>query len=233
MTLSNVDLFQISLRFSRLFPDPAVFEDQIHIARRYLEANGLPREKSRLIHQATDEIVIVNDSGGPALASGTAKYQFEGKTILAEYMSNASLRLEYFDFGTGLTPDDHSRLWKRGRFAPLSFELREFKHQARTLNIPEVSGLYKILRERTSPNSLSTIELENVPGNLFNPVLSYLGDELRSAATSDGLEVEVYAAKDISASERVALEKRLARESTKNTVFIILNQSSRATQSST
>src|SRR5213596_2775827 len=97
------DFYQIVLRFPRLFPDPAVFEDPIHLANRYLMGNGIPREKADLVHQTTDEIVPVDDRGNPSTASGTAKYPFEGRTILAEYMTNANIHLDYADFGTGLT----------------------------------------------------------------------------------------------------------------------------------
>jgi len=40
------------------------------------------------------------------------------------------------------------------------------------------------------------------------------------------LEVEVYAARDLSASERSSLEKRLTRESTGSTVYVILSKPS-------
>src|SRR5439155_2309875 len=121
------DFYQIVLRFPRLFPDPAVFEDPIHLANRYLMGNGIPREKADLVHQTTDEIVPVDDRGNPSTASGTAKYLFEGRTIQAEYMINANIRLDYADFGTGLTPDDHSRLWTKGK---LRTEIRAPRVQA-------------------------------------------------------------------------------------------------------
>ncbi len=200
------DFYQIVLRFPRLFPDPAVFEDPIHLANRYLMGNGIPREKADLVHQTTDEIVPVDDRGNPSTASGTAKYPFEGRTILAEYMTNANIHLDYADFGTGLTPSDHSRLWTKGN------------------NIPDVSELYRILKERATPNTLSTIELDNVPERMFRAGLAYIQGKLRADAKADGLEVEVYAASDLSASEKAALERRLTRESSKSTIVVILSR---------
>src|SRR5947199_9800363 len=98
------DFYQIVLRFPRLFPDPAVFEDRIHLANRYLMGNGIPREKADLVHQTTDEIVHVDDPGNPSTASATAKYPFEGRQVLAEYVTNANIHLYHADCGTCLTP---------------------------------------------------------------------------------------------------------------------------------
>jgi hypothetical protein len=218
------DFYQIILRFPRLFPDPAVFEDPTHLANRYLLSNGLPREKSDLICQTTDDIVPLDGRGNPSTTSGTAKYPFEGRTILAEYMINANIRLDYADFGTGLNPNDHSKLWNNGKLGELRFELREFKHQSQTLNIPDVSELYKILKERATPNTLSTIELDKVPGQMFRAALAFIEGRLRADAKADGLEVEVYPARDLSASEKAALERRLTRESSNSTIFVILSR---------
>jgi hypothetical protein len=220
----KTDFYQLGLRFPRLFPDPELFEDSIRLSNRYLIANGLPREKSDLICQSTEEILPVDDRGKPSSTSGTAKFQFEGRMILAEYMSNANVPLSYADFGTGLGPDDHSRLWSRGRLGELRFEPREFKHQSHTLNIPDIMELYQILKEKASPSTLSTVELDNVPGQLFTPALAHIENRLRTAAKADGLEVEVYAARNLSASEKTALERRLTRESSKATIFVILSR---------
>lgn len=219
----TVDVYQITLRFSQLFPDPVVFENQQQLVNRYLVANGVSTERSRLIFQVTDEIVAVDDSGSPSTASGTAKYQFDGRTILAEYMTNASLQIEYADFGKGLSREDHMRLWDKGRVGELRFELREFKHKHWTLNIPEASELYTILKKQATPTTLSTIELDNVSEELFKVTLDYLTTTLRSAAEADGRELEIYAARNLRASEKAALEKRLTRSSNKSTVFVILS----------
>jgi hypothetical protein len=220
------DFFQVNLRFPRLFPDPAFFEDQIHLANRVFRESGISKDREDLVYQITDEIVPLDDRGKPAVTSGTAKYEFEGRTILAEYMNNAIVRVEYLDFGSGLSPNDHTKIWNRGRLGGLRFELREFKHHPQSLNMPEISEMYRILKERAAPKSLSTIELENIPGKMFSTAITFLGDKLRSAARVDDLEVEIYAAKDLSPSEKNALETRLGRQSGNSTVFVILNQKS-------
>src|SRR6266487_4488753 len=108
----RTDFYQITLRFPRLFPDPILFEDPVHLSNRYLQANGLSREQSDLICQSTEEILPVDDRGNPSSTSGTAKFPFERRMILAEYMSNANVRLDYTDFGTALAPSDHSRRFR-------------------------------------------------------------------------------------------------------------------------
>lgn len=220
----KIDFYDLVLRFPRLFPDPMLFEDSSHLVSRYLIENGVSKNEAGLVYQSTEEIHPVDDRGNPSATSGTAKYSFEGKVILAEYMSDANVALGYADFGTGLTPDDHSKFWSKGKLGNLRFGLREFKHQSRTVNLPEISELYELLREKAQPNTLSTVELDGVPGQLFKPVLRYLEDRLRSFAKVDGLEVEVYAAKELSRSERIALEKRLARQSGNSAVFVILSR---------
>lgn len=222
----KVDVYKIVLRFPRLFPDPLVFEDQNHLANRYLLANGVSSEGSRLIFQTTDEIVAVDDRGSPSTTGGTAKFQFEGRTILAEYMINASVQLSYADFGTGLSKENHERLWSKGKIGELRFEVKGFKHQRETLNIPEISELYTILKERATPSALSTIELDGVPGDLFTVTLAYAEGILRAAAEADGLELEIYAARNLRSSEKAALERRLTRPSGKSTVFVILSRPS-------
>jgi hypothetical protein len=197
-----------------------------------LEGNGLSKQESDLVYQSTDDIIPVDDMGNPSTASGVAKFPFEGKEILAEYMSNANIRLDYADFGTGLTPSDHSRLWTKGKLGELRFELREFKHQSETLSIPDVGELYKIFKERATPSTLGTVELDSVPGHAFRATLAYVDEKLRTSARADGLEIEIYAARDLSASEKTALERRLAQQSGKATVFVILSRDAgRITQS--
>jgi hypothetical protein len=220
----TANVYRLLLHFPRLFPDPALFEDPTHLANRYLTANGLPREKSDLVCQVTEDILPVDDRGASSLTSGTAKYPFEGRVILAEYMSKANVPLSYADFGTGLDPDDHSRLWTKGKLGELQFELRDFKHQSQSLNIPDIQELYKILKQGAEPNTLSTIELDSVPEIMFRPALALVVNTLRTATKADGLDVEVYAARDLSSSEKAALEKRLTRESSKATVFVILSR---------
>ncbi|HZY94538.1 MAG TPA: hypothetical protein VFE98_06715 [Candidatus Bathyarchaeia archaeon] len=220
----KVDNYRVTARFGRLFPDPAVFEAPEHMVRNYLIAAGLSKDKALLIHQSNDDPEPIDDLGKPAMASGTSRFRFAGRTILAEYMANASLQLDYVDFGTGLTAADHSNLWKKQKWGESSFELRNFLHSSQTVNIPDVSELYRILKNQATPTALSTIELPGVSENMFTAVSSYMDGQLGEHAAKDGLEVEVYSARTLTASEKAALEKRLTRESTKNTIYVILSK---------
>jgi hypothetical protein len=220
----KVDSYHIVLRFPRLFPDPVVFEDQKNLVRRYLSSNGVPVEKTQLIFQSTDEIAATDERGAPAATAGIAKYQFDGRTILAEYMSNANVKLDYIDFGTGLAPEEQSRLWSKGKIGDLRFELKDFKHNPQTLNVPDVSELYKILKEQATPSSLSTIELDGVPADSLLAVLEYVKARLKEWADADGLELEIYPARSLTSSEKAALQRRLTRESSESTVFVILSR---------
>ena len=211
-------------RFTRLFPDPAVFEDQEHLVERYLVQSGLPQEKTIYLYQKEDEISPIDDSGRGAVASGTASFRFQGKNILAEYMPNASLRLEYYDFGTGLSSEDHSTFWKKQRIGEMSFQVRDFTHETQTLNITNVSELYEIMKKQGQATNLSSIELGKMPEDTFRVTVAYLKSHLRKHAEQDALEVEVYAARDLSASEKSNLEKRLTREATSSTVYVILSR---------
>ncbi len=222
----KIDLYRVVARFARLFPDPAVFEDQDHLVERYLVQSGLPQERAPYLYQNQDEISPVDDSGKPAVASGTASFRFQGKSVMAEFMPNASVTLEYYDFGTGLTPEDHSRLWKKQRIGEMGFQIRDFVHETRTLNVTNISELYEIMKKQGQATSLSSIELAKMPEEALQVTVAYLKSQVRKSAGEDALEVEVYAAKDLSASERSSLEKRLTRESTGSTVYVILSKPS-------
>ncbi len=222
----KVDRYRVVARFARLFPDPAVFEDQDHLVERYLVQNGFPPEKASNIYQGDDEINPVDDSGKPAVASGTASFRFQGKNIIAEFMPNASLTLEYYDFGTGLSPEDHSRLWKKQRIGEMAFQMRDFAHETLTLSVTNVSELYEIMKKQSQTTSLSSIELAKMPDDALRITVAYLKSQLRKSAGEDAMEVEVYAAKDLSASEKSSLEKRLTKDSTGSTVYVILSKSS-------
>jgi hypothetical protein len=224
--VAKVDRYGVVARFARLFPDPAVFEDPNRLAERYLLQSGLPREKAFYIYQNEDEISPVDDSGKPAIASGTASFRFQGKNVMAEFMPNASVTIEYYDFGTGLSSDEHSRLWMRQRIGEMSFQVRDFKHEIRTLNLTNVPELYDIMKKQNQATSLSSIELAKMPEDIFRATVAYLKSQLRKSAEQDALEVEVYAARELSASEKSSLEKRLTRESTASTVYVILSKAS-------
>src|SRR5712692_26092 len=120
----KIDRYLVVARFARLFPDPAIFEDQDRLVERYIVQNGLPKEKAFYLYQPEDVVNTVDDSGKPAIASVTASFRFQGKNIMAEFMPNASLTLEYYDFGTGLSPEDHSKFWKKPRIGEMSIKLR-------------------------------------------------------------------------------------------------------------
>ena len=222
----KVDRYRVVARFARLFPDPVVFEDQNHLVERYLSQTGLPKEKTFYLYQPEDELNPVDDSGKPAVASGAASFRFQGKNIMAEFMPNASMTLEYYDFGTGLSPEDHLRLWKKQRIGEMSFQLRDFGHETQGLNLTNVPELYGMMKKQSQTTSLSSIELAKMPEDTFQVTVAYLKSQLRKSAEQDGLEVEVYAARDLSASEKSSLEKRLTRESTASTVYVILSKTS-------
>jgi hypothetical protein len=222
----KVDRYRVIARFARLFPDPAVFEDQNHLVERYLVQSGLPKEKAFYLYQPEDEVNPVDDSGKPAFASGAASFRFQGKNIMAEFMPNASLALEYYDFGTGLSSEDHSRLWKKQRIGEMSFQIRDFRHETQGLSLTNISELYEMMKKQSPTTSLSSIELGKMPEDTFRVTVAYLKSQLRKSAERDGLEVEVYAARELSASEKSSLEKRLTRESTGSTVYVILSKPS-------
>jgi hypothetical protein len=222
----KVDRYRVIARFARLFPDPAVFEDQNHLVERYLVQSGLPKEKAFYLYQPEAEVDPVDDSGKPAVASGAASFRFLGKNIMAEFMPNASLALEYYDFGTGLSSEDHSRLWKKQRIGEMSFQIRDFRHETQGLSLTNISELYEMMKKQSQTTSLSSIELGKMPEDTFRVTVAYLKSQLRKSAERDGLEVEVYAARELSASEKSSLEKRLTRESTGSTVYVILSKPS-------
>ncbi len=219
----KADSYQVVIRFARLFPDPTVFEDQEHLVRRLFSQSQLSDVKASYLQQHLGELIPVDDEGRPTVASGTAKYQFEGRTIMAEFMSNANLRIEYLDFGTGLSPDDHLKLWRSQRLGEMRFELREFDHQSQTLNIPDIPELYRLLKEKAASTTLSTVELSNVSDNVFEATVAFVEAQLRELASKDNMEVEVYAARNLSSSEKKSLEKRLTREPTRSTIYVILS----------
>lgn len=221
----KVDSYLITARFARLFPDPAVFDEPENSARRYLVRAGLSNDKASYIHQAADDVEPVDDLGRPATVSGSGRFRFGPRMITADYMTNASIRVDYVDFGSGLSPVDHANLWKKQKWGELNFELRNFQHSSQTINIPEINELYGLLKKQLPATALSTIELPGLSDKMFQLVTSYLRSRLGEYAVKDSLDMELYAARDLSASEKTGLEKRLTRESTKNTIYVILSKS--------
>ncbi len=58
---------------------------------------------------------------------------------------------------------------------------------------------------------------------MFTATVRYVEGRLKRLVGKDGGTVEVYAARELDTEENKVLEKRLARESTNSTVYIILS----------
>ena len=222
----EIHSYKIIIRFERLFADPEIFEDTGSLARRYLLSHGVPDDTASYLHQATIEAIPLDDSGKPSVVDGTAKYRFGGKRVRSEYMSGANLEFDYVDFGSGLSEEDHSRLWKKGRWGEMRFEMKGFHHQKVSVDLPDIIELYQMLRARADPTTLANVELPGLSDSLFRATVGYLEEQLKRLAEQEGGSVEVYAARNLSPEERLALEKRLARESTPYTIHVILSKTS-------
>ena len=220
----EVGLYRVRIRFERLFADPMIFEETQSLVRRYLLSSGVPRDKAVYLNQGAGEAVPVDDSGKPSAVAGAARYRFEGKRVRSEYMRAANLELDYVDFGSGLSEEDHAGLWKKGRWGEMTFEVKEFHHENVSVDLPEISELYQMLRVRADPTTLASVELPGLSDSLFRATVSYLEERLKRLAEQEGWSVEVYAAKNLTPEESLALEKRLGRESTPSTVHVILSK---------
>ena len=106
----------------------------------------------------------------------------------------------------------------------MSFQVRDFSHETQTLNITNVSELYEIMKKQGQATNLSSVELGKTLEDTFRVTVACVKSQLRKNAGQDGLEGEVYAARDLSASEKSNLEKRLTREATSSTVYVILSR---------
>ena len=220
----EVNIYRVKIRFQRLFADPEVFDEPSTVAKRYLALTGLFQNKSDFIQQVTEDAIPLDDSGKPSVASGEANYRYQGKSIRSEYMAGANLNLEYIDFGSGLSLQDHKSGWGRGRWGELNFELKELQQRRLNIELPEISELYKMLVARSEPTTMASIELGNIPGNLFQPTASFVETRLKDLALSGGASVEVYASRELAAREKAALEKRLTRELRDSSLLVILSR---------
>lgn len=220
----EVDVYSVRVSFDRLFADPAVFDDPARLAQKYLVSAGVPTERAAYFQQTTKEIVPVDDSGKPSVVAGTAKYRHQGRRVRSEYMTGANLKIAYVDFGSGLSPENHETLWKKGRWGEMKFEVKSFHHEKVMIELPDINELFQMLLVRADPTTFASLELANVPESLFQATFGYVEDRLRRLAASEGGTVEVYAARDLSPEERRVLEKRLARESTRSTVHVMLSK---------
>ncbi len=185
---------------------------------------GVPAQKAVCIYQSRDDVVPLDDAGKPSVAGGVARYTYEGKTLRSEYMQGANLVIDYVDFGSGLPPSEHTRIWEAGRWGSMTFETKEVQHHGAKTELPDVLELYQMLMARADPSTLATVELPNMGKSFFEASVRYLEDRLKQKSLEDGGSVEVYAARNLVAEERQALERRLARESTDNTVYVILSR---------
>ncbi len=217
-------LYRVRIRFEKLFADPTIFDEPSMLARRYLISTGLKPGEAASIYQTTKDVFPVDDRGNPSLALGTAKFSYQGKMLRSEYMSRANIDLDYVDFGSGHSPREHESLWRRGRWGDMKFEVAEFRHHPAKIELPDVGELYQMLRARADPSTLATVELPDLGKSLFEAAVRYVEDRLEQKSKEDGGSVEVYAARDLASEERRALERRLGRESTDNTVYVILSR---------
>jgi hypothetical protein len=138
--------------------------------------------------------------------------------------------LEYADFGSGLSPSDHQRLWKRQKWGRMNFDLEEFHHEHLTIEIPAVPELYEMLRARADPTALVDVELPELPDNFFRSAVGYLETRLKQFAELEHKTIDVYVARDLLPEEKAALEKRLTRPSTQSTIYIMLSKAEAVAQ---
>lgn len=218
------------IRFEKLFADPRIFDDPRTFVRDYLQSTGLSEDKASEIYETTEDPAPVDDSGRSSVTAGIGKFRYRGKTLRSEYMQGANLRVEYADFGSGLRPEDHRRLWRNGKWEDMSFQTLDFHNQHVETGIANISELYEMLKTRATPTTIATIDLPGATGSMFGTIVRFVGDRLKLLAGKDGGTVEVYAARELDPEENKALEKRLARESTDSTVYVILSMRSMAVQ---
>lgn len=220
----EVNTYVVGIKFEKLFADPAIFDDPEKLAQRYILSAGIPSETTVYFQQTRKEIAPVDDAGKPSLVAGVAKYRHQGKQVRSEYMTGANLEIAYADFGSGLSPENHETLWKKGRWGEMKFEVKSFHHEKVMIELPDINELFQMLLVRADPTTFASLELANVPESLFQATFGYVEDRLRRLAASEGGTVEVYAARDLSPEERRVLEKRLAQESTRSTVHVMLSK---------
>ncbi len=219
----EADFYRVRLRFKRLFADPSIFEDQRNAVRRHL-LPGTTSDKTASVYQITTDISPTDNMGNSSEIAGTARYVHRGRVVRSEYFENANVTLEYADFGSGLSPSDHQRLWKRQKWGRMSFNLEEFRHEHLRIEIPDTSELYEMLRARADPTTLVDVELPELPDNFFRSAVGYLETRLKQLAEAGHETIEIYVARDLLVEEKEALEKRLTRPSTQSTIYIMLSK---------
>src|SRR5437899_3472375 len=186
----EADFYRVRLRFQRLFADPAIFEDQKNAARRFL-CSTRPSSREASIYQITDDISPIDNVGKSPDIAGTARYVHRGRVVRSEYLENANVTLEYADFGSGLSPSDHQRLWKRQKWGRMNFDLEEFHHEHLMIEIPAVAELYEMLRTRADPTALVDVELPDLPDNFFRSAVDYLDTRLKQLPGLEHLTIDI------------------------------------------
>ncbi len=217
-------MYTVKLRFGRLFADPLIFENPRKLPQRYLAFAGVPKDKADHLHLTSSDVAPVDDSGRPSVVTGKANYRHQGIPARAEYMKDANLELEYVDFGSGLSQDDHERMWMKGVWGEIRFQVKSLHHEKAALDLPDIIELYQMLRARADPSTMASVELTGVSESLFHATVGYIEQTLKQLAEREGLSVEVYSARSLSNEEKMSLEKRLGRESTASTVHVILSK---------
>jgi hypothetical protein len=219
----EADYYRVRLRFKRLFADPTIFEDQENVVRRFIYYQGPPSDQTA-IYQITDTISPTNKAGKIPDIAGTARYVHERRVVRSEYFENVILDLEYADYGSGLRPEDHQRLWKKQGWGRMSFTLEEFQNDHFKIDVPPILELYEIVSARGDPTSLVDVELSELPDKLFRATVGYLNNQLKQIAEKRHRTVEIYVARDLLDEEKKALEKRLTRPATESTIYILLSK---------
>jgi len=217
----EIGVYRVSLWFKNLFADPRLFEKNANLARQYLNSAGLSEPSGRYIIQSKPP-AITDEKSEPSKITGVAKYIFQEKKTRSEYMENANLVIDYLDVGADLSPDQHRQYWAKQKLWKMPFVLKSFNHQLVKLNIPDVEELYSMVKERAQPTTIASIELNDVPDDQFDLAMAYLETHLARMAEMDSATLEVYASRDLEPSEREALDRRLTRQSTASTVYLIL-----------
>lgn len=219
----EADYYHARLRFKRLFADPTIFEDQQNAVKRFLYYHGPPSDQTA-IYQITDIISPTDQTGKTPEIVGTARYIRERRVVRSEYFENVVLDLEYADYGSGIRPEDHQRIWRKQRWGRMSFTLEDFHHEHFKIEIPSISALYEMVSARADPASLVDVELNLISDKLFRTTVGYLNTQLSQIAGQHDRRVDIYVARDLLDEEKKALEKRLTRPATDSTIYILTSK---------
>ena len=219
----EADYYQVKLRFKRLFADPTIFEDQENAVRRFLYYNGPPSNQTA-IYQITETISPVDKIGKVPEIAGTARYVHEKRIVRSEYFEDVVLELEYADYGSGLKPEDHQRVWKKQHWGRMSFTVERFHDDHFKIDVPPIDELYKVMSATGDPTSLVSIELGTLPDKLFRATVGFVSTQLNRYAKEQHRTVEIYVARDLLDEEKKALEKRLTRPASDSTVYVLLSR---------